>query len=132
MTKKRRNRSNVTNVESNSPSWETLEYTKKFIYVSYNSKIYRIGTLRKTVILSDDEDSKKPFKCEECGMQFSRSSNLQVHTATHLSDDNPNKNKFKCEICGKAFITSSNLKIHMQKHAGTYFTNINLIIYCIQ
>lgn len=54
---------------------------------------------------------KKPFKCPECGKDFSTKSYFEVHVSTHSSD-----RPFMCEICGRGFMMQGVLNRHLKTH----------------
>eukprot|EP00116_Pleurobrachia_bachei_P001897 sb/3462159/ len=56
----------------------------------------------------------KPFKCKDCGKNFSQKSSFQVHQRSIHSGERP----FKCKECGKTFAQLGNLKVHMRQHTG--------------
>ncbi|KAL8582644.1 hypothetical protein ACOMHN_028709 [Nucella lapillus] len=59
--------------------------------------------------IKDAHSEKKMFPCSDCGMTFSRLSNLQAHAETH----NVNRPRpFVCQFCGKRFFTKKDLRTH--------------------
>ncbi|XP_051782400.1 zinc finger protein 329-like isoform X1 [Erpetoichthys calabaricus] len=56
---------------------------------------------------------QQKYKCSECGKQYSRMRNLQIHTRNHTGEK-----RYCCSECGKAFISSKYLQIHKGIHTG--------------
>ena len=52
---------------------------------------------------------EKPYRCTECDMAFSHSSNLCSHIRTHNGIK-----PYKCKHCGKEFGRSNNMKVCMR------------------
>lgn len=55
--------------------------------------------------------NNKPFRCNTCGMKFSRKENLTRHQYTH-AEVKPHM----CHICGKGFIQKLALSNHLRTH----------------
>jgi len=62
---------------------------------------------------SDKGDSKKRFKCSDCGLLFTRMHNLKSHALTH-SREKP----YICEHCNATFRRLHDLKRHQKLHTG--------------
>ena len=54
-------------------------------------------------------NSRKRYRCAECGKGFITPSKLQRHTYSHTG-----QRPFHCEVCGKSFSQSANLKTHIK------------------
>ncbi|ANB12889.1 Com2p [Sugiyamaella lignohabitans] len=62
---------------------------------------------------SNNDDSSKPFLCEDCNRTFRRQEHLKRHYRSLHTGEKP----FECEDCGKKFSRSDNLAQHMRIHA---------------
>ncbi|XP_005104225.2 uncharacterized protein LOC101860911 [Aplysia californica] len=56
---------------------------------------------------------KQMAKCEVCGSEFTRQSNLKKHMMIHTG-----QKPFTCEVCGSSFTQKANLQVHMRTHTG--------------
>ena len=70
---------------------------------------------------------EKPYRCTECDMAFSHSSNLCSHIRTHNGIK-----PYKCKHCGKEFGRSNNMKVSIGKNREifrislpAYFRSVN-------
>lgn len=81
------------------------------------------------------EDSKKPYKCGECGKGFRIESLLAKHKGTHErtllfwmkiifftfpAGYDPRKQEFECNICGKWLSSASSFDSHKSTHLGPF------------
>ena len=55
--------------------------------------------------------SKKPYFCQDCGIQYSNTSHRRMHM------DQSKLEKYTCDTCGKQFGFNKNLKRHEKIHA---------------
>ncbi|XP_062829525.1 zinc finger protein 391 [Anolis carolinensis] len=56
---------------------------------------------------------EKPYKCLECGKNFSQIPHLRLHQRIHTGEK-----PYKCSICGKSFHRSFILTAHQRMHKG--------------
>ncbi|XP_039616314.1 gastrula zinc finger protein XlCGF7.1-like [Polypterus senegalus] len=56
---------------------------------------------------------EKPYRCLECDKRFCSSSDLRKHTKTHTGEK-----PYCCSECGKQFLKRSNLQTHTRIHTG--------------
>ena len=84
-------------------------------YMSYKSEIYNIKIPSKNHFMPHERpyQTEKPYKCDECGKQFSQHSCLKQHKIVHTGQKH-----FKCDECGKQFLRSGELKRHQLVHTG--------------
>uniref|UniRef100_A0A8C8EDJ2 Transcription factor E4F1 n=1 Tax=Otus sunia TaxID=257818 RepID=A0A8C8EDJ2_9STRI len=54
----------------------------------------------------------KPFKCEECGKEFTKGYLLKKHQEVHV-----NERRFRCGECGKLYKTIAHVKGHRRVHS---------------
>uniref|UniRef100_A0A8V5FW29 Transcription factor E4F1 n=1 Tax=Melopsittacus undulatus TaxID=13146 RepID=A0A8V5FW29_MELUD len=62
-------------------------------------------------VLSSSLDYK-PFKCEECGKEFTKGYLLKKHQEVHV-----NERRFRCGECGKLYKTIAHVKGHRRVHS---------------
>ncbi|XP_068240743.1 zinc finger protein 729-like isoform X1 [Palaemon carinicauda] len=58
------------------------------------------------------QSSKRPHKCQVCGLGFRFAFYLKAHQAVHLGSNQ----RFMCDICGKGFKTMDAYERHQQLH----------------
>lgn len=68
-----------------------------------------------TDLSAKKKEKIKPFKCDICGKQLMRKSNLVTHLALH-SKVKPHT----CHECGKNFAKATDLNLHKHIHKGSY------------
>ena len=56
--------------------------------------------------------SKKPYFCQDCGIQYSNTSHRRMHM------DQSKLEKYTCDTCGKQFGFNKNLKKHKRSHTA--------------
>ena len=56
--------------------------------------------------------SKKPYFCQDCGIQYSNTSHRRMHMDQSLLE------KYPCDTCGKQFGFNKNLKKHKKMHTA--------------
>ncbi|XP_061469518.1 zinc finger protein 93-like [Rhineura floridana] len=59
------------------------------------------------------EGGEKPYKCLDCGKNFTRSLGLRRHERIHTGEK-----PYKCLECGKSFSENTNLIFHQRIHTG--------------
>ncbi|KAG5667026.1 hypothetical protein PVAND_015028 [Polypedilum vanderplanki] len=62
-----------------------------------------------------NNENKKKFICQDCGISFSSSYNLKVHIESKCSTEK----KFVCDICQSRFLTIHSLKTHINSIHNT-------------
>ena len=65
-------------------------------------------------VAKESQNSKKGIKCDECGLTFSKTCQLELHLVEH---EKPKQ--FKCEICDKEFFLHWRMKKHMTIHSSS-------------
>ena len=56
---------------------------------------------------------EKPYKCNQCGKDFSEKATLAKHQIIHTGEK-----PYKCNECGKAFSQKAHLQLHWKIHTG--------------
>ena len=69
------------------------------------------GALVKHMVTHSDE---KPFKCDQCDLQFNQNRDLKTHKMQKHTMQRPHV----CGICGKGFVHKFYLMEHMTYHTG--------------
>ena len=64
-------------------------------------------------------EPKDEFKCNKCGISFTRIDNLQRHIKQHAAAI-----QYKCDQCAKTFTRKDNLQKHLQRHEKQYNCNV--------
>ena len=82
--------------------WDTLLYNGRGVH--FDSMVSRLNCY---------VTGERPFTCEVCGHQYTRSHLLKEHMRTH-SGERP----YICTVCAKTFVYSPALKRHMITHTG--------------
>ncbi|GMR44423.1 hypothetical protein PMAYCL1PPCAC_14618, partial [Pristionchus mayeri] len=68
------------------------------------------------VSISDYDEVRRPFECEECGRRFSHATSLKSHKRTHLENEEARR-PYKCEECDQRFTNRGNLNAHKKTHS---------------
>ncbi|CAH1271088.1 ZNF782 [Branchiostoma lanceolatum] len=76
-----------------------------------NPELPRISNLIR--MANRNREKLRPYRCDECTMQFKELSHLKRHMRTH-TEEKP----YKCEACSKQFGKLCSLKAHMRTHMG--------------
>lgn len=81
---------------------------------------------------TDDDEMRRPHKCDQCGKRFANSATFENHKRSHLrmpnissakklhfiADDDPRKKAFECVVCGKILAGPGELSKHKLTHLG--------------
>ncbi|GMS78059.1 hypothetical protein PENTCL1PPCAC_234, partial [Pristionchus entomophagus] len=63
----------------------------------------------------DNDETRLPYKCEECGRRFAIKGNLINHKIIH-SGNKESRRHFKCTECGKIYNWQKDLNRHIRSH----------------
>ncbi|NWT72493.1 E4F1 factor, partial [Prunella himalayana] len=99
-------------------TWLTIQLLpfSRLFFVTIQLHLYQILVLQVAldqphVFLSVPLEYK-PFKCEECGKEFTKGYLLKKHQEVHV-----NERRFRCGECGKLYKTIAHVKGHRRVHS---------------
>lgn len=114
------------------PGENQSQDTKYQISTSDTTILPKFQGTKKAGILDANKFAPKNFKCDICGLSYTRAANLKGHKFSKHGKDVSNttaimssKTFFKCDSCGVQFAEKCNLEIHMKCHIQPK-TNIDL------
>ncbi|KAF8362827.1 hypothetical protein PRIPAC_89750 [Pristionchus pacificus] len=109
----------TTNGTDNLSKWPNSrigEATSRKFQCVFCNKIKRSLQSHCRTTHDNDEEAKRPFKCEQCGQRYTQSQHLQKHRNTHLATEDPQKITFQCDKCDKKYHWKEALMRHKRSH----------------
>lgn len=103
--------SSLLELSQNTKPFNDMKQLKSHVCETCNKAFKSANQLRNHATKHTGE---RPFKCQECGMAFSSTSNV----SRHIVRQHQRQRRHPCRYCSKRFCYASELKLHTRIHTG--------------